>query len=101
MSKCPIFDLLDDSLNFESINDFKWCMSAGGEVEFAWKSKCYCAFENLTKEFSAKEQVCIYEANLPDSEQWYDNADEALEYQIDGMPLRDIIMKVKVIDRTI
>ena len=94
-------DLLDNSLNFETISDFKWCMEAGGEVEFVWKDKLYCAFGKLKKASEYKEQVCICEANQPKSEQWYDNADDALEYQIDDMRLRDIITKIKVIDRTI
>ena len=35
------------------------------------------------------------------TEKWCDNADEVLEYTIDGDRLRDIITKVDVTDRTI
>lgn len=101
MSEFSRFDLLDNSLNFKTISDFKWCMIAGGEVEFIWKGKLYCAFGKLKKTSEAKKQVCICEANQPKSEQWYDNADDALEYQVDDMRLRNIITKIKVIDRTI
>lgn len=101
MSKSVNFDLLDDSLNFETISDFKWCMKAGGEVEFAWEDKIYCAFGKLKRSLKSELQMCICEANKPETEKWYDNADDALEYDIDSMRLRDIITKVKVIDRTI
>ena len=30
-----------DELQFESINDFKWCLKCGGEIEFDWNGKSY------------------------------------------------------------
>ena len=39
--------------------------------------------------------------NMEATEKWCDNADEVLEYIIDGERLRDIITKVDVTDRTL
>ena len=94
-------DYLDDSLNFPTISDFKWCMKSGGEVEFYWKGKVYCAFGKLQKTPDSNLQMYISEAYKPETEKWCDNADEVLEYVIDGQRLREIITKVKVWSRTI
>lgn len=102
MSKPIDIDLLDDSLNFETISDFKWCMKYGGEVEFAWKDKTYCAFGKLEHPETLQIKICICEAYKPKTAGWYDTPDEALEYLVDGVErLRDIITQVKVIDRTL
>ena len=101
MSEEIDIDYLDDSLNFPTINDFKWCMKSGGEVEFCWKGKVYCAFGKLQKTPDSNVQMYISEAYKPETEKWCDNADEVLEYVIDGQRLREIITKVKVWDRTI
>ncbi|MBQ2671430.1 MAG: DUF4417 domain-containing protein [Clostridia bacterium] len=101
MSKEINIDYLDDSLNFLTISDFKWCMQSGGEVEFCWKGKVYCAFGKLQKTPDSNVQMYVSEAYKPETEKWCDNADEVLEYVIDGQRLREIITKVKVWDRTI
>lgn len=94
-------DFLDDSLNFNTISAFKRCMKSGGEVEFMWNSKQYCAFGNLQKLDTSKEQMCICEAYKPETEFWCNTVDEMLEYMVAGDKLRDVITKIKVIDRTI
>ncbi len=101
MNKSKNIYTLDDSLNFDSISDFKWCMRCGGEVEFSWNGKHYCMFGKLQKKESSKVQMCISEAYKPETEKWCDTADELLDYIIGSDKLRDIITKVKVIDRTI
>ena len=90
-----------EKMRFKTISDFKWCMKQGGEVKFCWKGKVYCAFGKLQKTPDSNVQMYISEAYKPETEKWCDNADEVLEYVIDGQRLREIITKVKVWDRTI
>ena len=90
-----------EQMRFKTISDFKDCMSRGGEVEFEWNNKTYCAFGKLQKTPNDAIQMCICEAYKPETEKWCDNADEVLEYIIDGQRLREIITMVKVWDRTI
>ena len=79
---------------FETINDFKECMRYHGEVEFEWKGVLY----TITH---PEGMINISEAWKPETEQWCATADEALEYMIDGVRLRDIITQVEVKARTI
>lgn len=89
---------------FKSISDSKWCMNAGGEVVFVWSRKTYGISPKLQKSPELPEQILISQIlieNQEETELWCDTADEALEYQIDGIRLRDIITDVEVTDRTI
>ncbi len=86
---------------FTTISDFKWCLKRGGEIEFEWKNKVYCAFGKLQKTPDSEIQMCISEAYKPETEKWCDNADEVLEYKVGEDRLRDVITKVTVWDRTI
>ena len=79
---------------FKTIEDFKWAVGNGAEVEFEWNDKVYgIAHPNGT--------ISVYEYYKPETELVCNTPDEALEYIIDGQKLRDIITKVKVWDRTI
>lgn len=95
---------------FESISDFKWCMHCNGEVEFEWKGKSYSITHPNGKTFIGegyylKDGVrynILGREKVEDVEGlWGDTADEILEYVVGGDRLRDVITKVKVIDRTI
>lgn len=79
---------------FQTISDFKWCMKQGGEVGFAYNSRLFGVSHT-------KSQIIIYEVNKEKTTTYFDTADEALEYIIDDIRLRDIISKVEVFDRTI
>ena len=79
---------------FETISDFKWCVDYGGEVEFEWKGTLY----TITH---PEGMINISEAWKPETEKWCATADEALEYMIDGVRLREIITQVEVKARTI
>ena len=79
---------------FESIDDFKWCMECGGEVEFEWRGKIY----SITH---PEGRIHMSEAFKQETEQVRDTADELLDCEIDGEKLRDIITKIHVLDRTI
>ncbi|MCI6401184.1 MAG: hypothetical protein SPF51_04510 [Candidatus Fimivicinus sp.] len=79
---------------FETISEFKWCVDCGGEVEFEWKETLY----TITH---PEGMINISEAWKPETEKWCATADEALEYMIDGVRLREIITQVEVKARTI
>ena len=82
-------------MNFKTISEFKWCVCDGGEIEFIWNDKTF----DITR--NEKSVLGISEANKPETEKTCANADDILEYVIDGVRLRDIITKVKVTARTI
>lgn len=89
---------------FETISDFKWCVNRGGEVQFEWHGKVFGIWPKLRKTPDFPFQILISQVltdNMEATEKWCDNADEVLEYAIDGDRLRDIITKVDVTDRTI
>ena len=79
---------------FQTISEFKECMRYHGEVEFEWKGTLY----TITH---PEGMINISEAWKPETEKWCATADEALEYRIDGVRLREIITQVEVKARTI
>ena len=79
---------------FVTISDFKDCMVRGGEVNFVWKGIEYGVAHSGYK-------IIIYLWNQPDTTQYFDTADEALEFIVSDDRLRDVITQVTVIDRTI
>ena len=101
MDKGVNIENLDDSLNFTSINEFKLCMKSGGEIEFYWKGKTYCAFGKVQRTPHSKVQMYISGVDSPETEKYYDNVDDLLEYAVQGEKLESIITNIKVIDRTI
>jgi len=102
---------------FKTISDFKWCMKCGGEVQFLWNGKAYGAFGRITNPETSDVEILIgegyylkdgvaynaesHEPCADNNERFYKTADDALEYMIDGVRLRDIITIVKVVMRTI
>ena len=89
---------------FQSISEFKWCITYGGEVEFVFHDKIFGVFSKLRKTPDSKPQILISQVWIEhpeETEMWCDSADEVLEYRIDGVRLRDIITEVEVSDRTI
>lgn len=84
----------DYDMDFESISDFKWCMRCGGEVQFKWNDLSYGIVHD-------PDAIAIYQANMYETERLYATVDELLDHKIGEDKLRDIITKVKVIERTI
>ncbi len=86
-------------------------------MNFIWNGKMFVAFGKTKNPATSQIEVLIAEGyyekdgvpyNLASHEpckdadgHFYETADEALEYLIDGVRLHDIITKVKVTDRTI
>lgn len=103
MSHYPTPESIEQN-RFRTISDFKWCINCGGEVEFEWKGKLFGVCPKLRKTPDAPLQMMISQIYVDDADQtekWCNNADEVLEYVIDGDRLRDIITKVDVTSRTI
>lgn len=80
---------------FKSISDFEDCMIRGGEVLFEYHNKEFSITHRLDC------QTGISQSFMQETEKICKDADEVLEYVIDGIRLRDIITEVEVTDRTI
>ncbi|MCI1953151.1 MAG: hypothetical protein LKJ50_10900 [Clostridiales bacterium] len=79
--------------HFKTLSDFKKCMRFHDEVVLEWHSEQYGIFWDGSR-------YCI--AKIDGScEKWCNTADDVLEYMVGKDRLRDVIMKVTVIDRTI
>lgn len=92
--------------NYDSIADFKWSMTYGGELEFVWKDKGYTAFRteggfNIGEwcyrddegNYRYKRNGEIYE-NYKGI--WVKTVDELLDVELDGDKLRDIVTDITV-----
>ena len=86
---------LEDN-RFKTIDDFKWCIHRGGEVELMWKGIHFGIIR-----YGIDNKITIYLWDQPGTEQVFDSTDDALEYRVGGDRLRDVITQVTVIDRTI
>lgn len=83
---------------FLTISYFEWCVNGGGAVEFVYNNKTFGIAPKLKCTPDSPMPMLISQTG---TEQWYDTADQALEYKIDGTRLRDIITEVKVTDHMI
>lgn len=82
--------------NFESINEFKFCMSSnGGEVEFKWNGKEYSCTH------IKENTICISEACKKETAFYSTNIEEILNYIIDGQKLRNIVKDIHIIFRSV
>jgi hypothetical protein len=86
---------------FESIADFQDCIRRGGEVVFTYNGKEYGIAPLVKRTPESDYQIVISEIGNDDSEAWYDDSEQLLDYEIDGKKLREIITQVTVTDRTI
>ena len=86
----------DESLNFETIGEFKRSLHWGGEMEFVWNGITYGVIR-----YGTNNKITIYVANRPETEKVCETADDALEYMVGNDRLRDVITKVTVISRSI
>ena len=77
--------------NFYDERDLVDCLNRGCEVEFLYNDKKY----SITH---AEEGISIIEFYNEDSEKTYSNAEQALEYEIEGKILKDIISEIKNVD---
>ena len=79
--------------NFFDQSDLEDALSRGCEIEFLYNDKKYSITHIDTG-------IAITEFYNEDSERIYSSAKEALEYEIDGKRLKDIISEMKVVDRS-
>lgn len=68
---------------FKSINEFKWCLYYGGEIQFEYNNVFYgiCKLNNL---------YCLYEANKPDTVKKFSSIQDMLYFNIQN--LRNLLM---------
>lgn len=79
--------------SFFNERDLLDCLSRGCEVEFLYNNKKF----SITH---TDEGISVTEFYNSDSEKTYSDAKKVLEYEIDGKTLKDIISKMKIIDRS-
>lgn len=79
--------------NFYDERDLVDCLNRGCEVEFLYNDKKY----SITH---AEEGISIIEFYNEESEKTYSTAEQALEYEIEGKMLKDIIHEMKITDRS-
>ena len=92
---CIILSNSPEENRFKKTSDFKWCINTGGEVTFSYNNKEFGIFK------LNQEVFIVSEIGNDDTEKVYTTADTVLDYIIGSEKLRDIITKVKIIDRTI
>lgn len=85
---------------FKTISDFKFCMECHGEVELEWKG-VHFGIVPYWEDQKENKKISIYLWNRPETEQVFDNADDALNYMVGSDRLRDVITQVTVLNRTI
>lgn len=86
----------DGHMNFKTISEFKQSLSWGAEIVFTWNNTTYGVVR-----YGTGNKITIYEANKPETEKVCETADETLEYMVGSDRLRDVIMQVTVLERTI
>lgn len=91
----PTCNTLEDD-RFESIEEFKDCIGRGDEIEFEWKGVHFGMSGCQPK---PEHRIMAYLWNQPDTEQYFDTPDDALEYIVAGDRLRDIITQIDVLSR--
>ena len=79
--------------NFFDEKDLIECLNRGCEVEFLYDDKKY----SITH---TDNEICITEFYNEESERFYTDAHQAMEYMIGDKQLKDIIQDMKIIDRS-
>lgn len=79
--------------NFLNEYDLEECLKRGCEVEFLYNRKKY----SITH---IDEGISVMEFNNDESEKVYSTARQVLEYEVGCETIRNIISKMKVIDRS-
>ena len=93
----PACNTLEDD-RFESIAEFKDCIGRGDEIEFEWKGVHFGMSGCQPK---PEHRIMAYLWNQPDTEQYFDTPDDALEYIVAGDRLRDIIAWLDFVVHTV
>lgn len=77
---------------FKTISDFKDCLIRGGEIEFEWKGVEYGVFSTETYYYISRARE--------ENETTSDTPDGLLDFMLSDDKLRDVITKVKVLNRS-
>ena len=90
-------DNIIDCTPFDSIEDFKFSLIYGREIEFRWNNVDYGVFH----EGEGKEAFFFCEANKDNEGTYFETIDELLKFTIQGQALKEIITQVEVCWRNI
>lgn len=81
-----------EELRFKTISEFKRSLHDGGEIVIEWCDRSYGIFFNGTQ---------FYLTSQDGSTDYFQTADDLLEWHICGDRLRDVITQVTVLDRAL
>ncbi len=84
-----------NSLMFESVEDFRWSVQYGGEVQFDFNGKSYCISR------MNDGTIAFSQALKQETEEKLATVEELLDKVIDGKKLREIVTVIDVTDRTL
>lgn len=74
---------------YKSLEEFINDLETVGEIEFEYNGRDYSLFYF--------DKVCVTEYNKPETYKEYGGIEEFLnEYKIDGIPIKDLVTKIKV-----
>ena len=80
---------------FESVEDFRWSVQYGGEVQFDFNGKSYCISR------MNGGTIAFSQALKQETEERFATVEELLDKVIDGKKLREIVTVIDVTDRTL
>lgn len=80
---------------FESVEDFKFSLIHGREIEIYWNDIHYSIFHEKDNLYT------FLEADKLETEVGFNSIDELLEFAIQGQPLKDIVTEVEILHRNI
>ena len=83
---------------FDSIEDFKFSLINGREIQFRWENIEYGVFHDYDE---GEKAFFICEANKDNEGTYFETIDELLEFKIQGQVLKEIITQVEVCWRNI
>ena len=91
------FTYSPEAWRFKTISEFKNSVNRGAEINFEWNGREYHICPVWP---NGEVKYCITPLDTQ-QDTVYQNADDMLEYIIDNTPLRDIVTKMEVTDRTL
>ena len=85
----------DEDNRFKTISEFEDCIIRGAEITFIWNNATY-----FVERYGRNDKITIFPFAEPENEKSFETTDELLEFTVGSDRLRDVITKVRVIDRS-
>lgn len=87
----------EEEARFKTVSEFKDSVNYGAEINFEWKGREYHICPVWP---NGEAKYCIAPLDTLENTV-YNNADEMLEYRLDGDRLGDVVTQLVVCDRTL